>query len=68
MKIFCQKCNIKIATWYYMPNGKYYYCDNCVSRGCSCNEDDDGNQLKDEFGRSYPCVEYDYDENGFDEE
>lgn len=31
----------KIATWLYMPTSNSenpFYCENCVSRGCSCNE------------------------------
>lgn len=72
MKKTCLKCD-KIAVWDYAPNGKYYYCDEHVSRGCSCNSklDDDGNYLGelllDDQGRDLPCVEYDYNEEGFDE-
>lgn len=33
----------KLATWSYMPNTSQpcytYYCDDCVPRGCSCNEE-----------------------------
>lgn len=34
----CSCCNNK-AVWEYMPshNGKIFYCDNCVPRGCTCN-------------------------------
>lgn len=34
----CSCCN-KIATWIYMPSGdgKRWYCDDCVPRGCTCN-------------------------------
>lgn len=34
----CSECN-KPAVWYYMPssNGKRYFCDDHVPRGCSCN-------------------------------
>lgn len=34
----CSKCN-KIAVWEYLPGGKrrYFFCDDCVPRGCSCN-------------------------------
>lgn len=31
----CKSCN-KIAVWFYMP-GDSNYCDDCVPRGCSCN-------------------------------
>lgn len=34
-------CN-EIATWCYMPSSSYkinpYYCEDCVPRGCDCNE------------------------------
>jgi hypothetical protein len=30
------KCG-KPAVWFYMP-GSSLYCDDCVPRGCSCNE------------------------------
>lgn len=68
----CFKCN-KMAVWYYMPwslrKDNSYYCDNCISRGCSCNFDDDGKDLiKDEFGRDLPCIEYEYCETGFEDE
>jgi hypothetical protein len=74
------KCG-SLAVWDYLP-GNSYYCDNCVPRGCSCNyhhnelpdiEDypfkwvDDNTWVRvDEQGREYPCVEYDYDCDGFD--
>lgn len=34
----CSKCG-KMATWLYMPStkGRYFYCDDCVPRGCECN-------------------------------
>lgn len=34
----CSMCN-KPATWYYLPSsdGKRFFCDDCVPRGCSCN-------------------------------
>lgn len=32
-----EKCKCgKIATWCYLPKDTLY-CDDCVSRGCSCN-------------------------------
>lgn len=45
------------ADWYYAP-GDGDYCDACVPRGCSCNEDEDGNEQLDEGGRRLPCCEY----------
>lgn len=76
----CYKCD-KMAVWYYMPADKlriemeYYYCDNCVPRGCSCNiisYPDDMPQesyeyYKDELGRDLPCIEYEFCEIGYDE-
>lgn len=36
-KMSC-KCG-QLATWYYMPaEEEWACCDNCVPRGCSCNE------------------------------
>lgn len=81
----CYKCG-KMAVWYYMPDDtprhinypkNKYYCDDCISRGCSCNaigypsELLDGETLeyyKDELGRELPCIEYDYCETGFEDE
>jgi len=40
MKYKCADCG-KLATWMYMPGDSdegTEYCDNCVPRGCSCNE------------------------------
>lgn len=41
MKYLCE-CG-KLATWSYMPSTTSpiygYYCDDCVPRGCSCNEE-----------------------------
>lgn len=74
MNIKCCKCNL-MATWWYMPGDAIncFYCDKCVPRGCSCNReyDENGNIIKeyfDDIGRSLPCCEYDYDENGYDKE
>lgn len=77
MKQKCFKCGHK-AVWYYMPDDRHdepgynraskYYCETHVSRGCSCNMNDDGTQPVDDNGREYPCCEYDYDENGYDED
>lgn len=37
-----EKCDCgKKATWLYMPGfqeGSPFFCDDCVHRGCSCNE------------------------------
>ena len=38
-----EKCDCgKVATWLYMPGyssgGNSFSCDDCVPRGCSCNE------------------------------
>ena len=84
--IKCYKCP-QIAVWMYMPSNETrkeherYFCDNCISRGCSCNWlsdnecspiiDDDGEtfkEAKDEQGRLLPCCEYDYCEKGYDYE
>ena len=79
-KIKCE-CG-KIAVWIYMPSDSDdypYYCDDCVPRGCSCNcypKDDDydnsdpDNWIEelDEKGRKQPCCEYEYFEEGFEEE
>lgn len=38
LKAKCHKCK-NMATWYYAPNSSYpQYCNNCIPRGCSCNE------------------------------
>ena len=63
----CEECG-RLATWVYMPNGDLR-CDNCVPRGCSCNQEPkDGNyenedpsnweEPTDEKGRKYPCCEW----------
>ena len=72
MKKTCLKCD-NTAVWDYAPNGRYYYCDEHVPRGCSCNYkesqmDAENPELEfDEQGRDLPCVEYDYNEEGFNE-
>lgn len=43
-KIICNYCNEKIATWFYMPSTNddlidHFYCEDCVPRGCSCNNE-----------------------------
>ena len=68
MKYACQRCRIKKAVWVYVPNSHYFYCDDCISRGCSCNVDPNtGVEDTDEKGRLLPCCEYDYDLDGFDD-
>lgn len=77
MKKRCFKCPA-MAVWYYAPTptaNDSYYCDACVHRGCSCNliayGDEEGSsdeQFKDDQGRLLPCCEYDYDQNGFEDE
>ena len=45
----CSKCN-KMATWVYLPSshGRMLFCDDCVSRGCTCNVMDLGMEEPDE--------------------
>lgn len=50
----CDKCHWRKAKWYYAP-GYEIRCDECVPRGCSCN---DGEPERDEKGRRYPCCEW----------
>lgn len=67
-KYKCHSCK-EIAVWDYMPSGvDLYYCDDCVPRGCSCQTDDDGNDLKDDLGRLLPCCEYDYNIDGWEKQ
>lgn len=69
MKIRCCKCNA-MADWMYMPSCEdrdTYYCGDHVSRGCSCNIDPETDiEDKDESGRLLPCCEYNYSEDGYD--
>lgn len=43
-KWMCSVCKEKLAVYYYMPSYKgkieaeEYFCDDCVPRGCSCEE------------------------------
>jgi hypothetical protein len=58
----------RLATWNYMPGwGDEYKCDNCVERGCSCNEWE-GVEDRDAEGRLYPCCEWNNDIHGFDDD
>lgn len=62
MKKKCECGCGKVATWCYLPNdGDWYCCDDCVPRGCSCNND------LDDKGRKEPCCEWFYDEKGWHE-
>lgn len=93
-----EKCDCgNYAVWMYSPGysggGNNYSCDDCVPRGCSCNnrrlyqdeyapEEEDGVEgvdwkwlvkdkewtTIDEKGREWPCAEYWYDENNFEDE
>jgi hypothetical protein len=76
IKILCDVCHAKIATWDYIPDcydGKHFYCEDCVPRGCSCNIKDyplndpnePGIEETDELGRLLPCCEFDYSLNGW---
>lgn len=62
-KCCVEKCN-NISTWGYMPSD-YNYCDDCVPRGCSCNEDESGNQILGNDGKLLPCCEYTEIDNDF---
>ena len=67
-----------MSVWIYMPSGERaekdrYYCDDCIERGCSCNcimvngfITDEQNQ--DDQGRLLPCIEYDFNEEGFEKD
>jgi hypothetical protein len=70
VKVRCDFCNAKMATWEYMPRDFEYYCDDCVPRGCSCNligdvDDESGIEATDELGRLLPCCEFLYSKNGW---
>lgn len=69
MKLTCLKCT-KMAVWYYMPGSdEIAYCDLHIPRGCSCNVDYETDEpILDDQDRLLPCVEYDYNELGFDDE
>lgn len=78
MKIKC-KCG-KVAVWMYAPNDSdSYCCEECVPRGCSCMQEPiDGNREnkkesnwkreKDQLGREIPCIEWDYEKDGYKDE
>lgn len=73
-KVKCDKCCTK-AVWEYAPSdGNGFYCDVHVPRGCSCNtmtyEHSEFHPRSqpdlDEQGRDLPCVEYWFNEEGYD--
>lgn len=53
----CSYCGWRMATWMYMPNW-YQACDECVPRGCACNQEEDGTENTDAHGRKLPCCEW----------
>jgi hypothetical protein len=67
MKYLCAHCN-NLAVWYYMPASEWwteksrYLCDVHIEphRGCSCSTE------VDDQGRLLPCVEFDYNPDGFE--
>lgn len=72
----CATCGA-LATWNYGPiwygpdEPPHSFCDEHVPRGCSCNLTDPQDatsteQDRDEQGRLLPCVEYDFDPDGFE--
>ena len=87
-KFKCVKCGITPENgWLYMPDDgdkiDYFFCDDCVPRGCSCqmelkegvNEESDEAcdpknyyDLLDEKGRKLPCCEYWFTDNEFEAE
>jgi hypothetical protein len=73
LKHQCCQCN-QMAVWKYIPlsemaESNRYYCEACIKRGCSCNFNFiSGEEDVDELGRSLPCVEYDFNKEGFNAE
>lgn len=68
-KATCEVCGA-LAVWQWAPADSFGdYCDDHVPRGCSCNavdfEDPSGPQHLDEWGRLRPCVEIEFDADGF---
>ena len=55
--MLCSYCGKKRATWCYMPSW-YCACDECVPRGCSCNQDENGVDELDYDGQKMPCCEW----------
>jgi len=68
----CIDCQ-SMAVWNLASAGigeEQAYCDSCVPRGCSCNFIPDGACLVEDLGedgRSLPCCEYLYSEDGFED-
>lgn len=61
-RLCCAVCGA-LATWDYLPapaSARRSYCDQHVPRGCSCSEGS-----VDASGRRRPCIEYDYEADGF---
>ena len=59
----CRKCEKKIATWIYMPatyEDELLACDDCVPRGCSCNDPGDTESPCCEW---WPVTKEDIEEN-----
>lgn len=79
MKARCSKCK-QMATWVYGPSYRRssLYCEEHVPRLCSCQVVDisdnfpsghpQAEPLRDRKGRLLPCVEYDREEEGWDED
>jgi len=83
----CVSCGcIPEEGWYYFPETKekvdYFYCDNCVPRGCSCQKElkngidwkseeatksENYHDLLDKKGRKLPCVEFWFEKNEWEE-
>ena len=72
MKQKCCKCN-KFATWIYEPGHSIcqpednYFCDDCVSRGCSCYLFGEFEEIRDSKGRLMPCMEFREETFGFED-
>jgi len=86
MKWECVLCNkTPDKGWYYIAstddNIDYFYCDDCVPRGCSCRKelkndiDINSKEAKDPksyhdrldaSGRKLPCVEFSFVDNDFE--
>ena len=68
MKI-CIDCQ-SMAVWNLASAGigeERSYCDSCVPRGCSCNYIEEIESFFDEGGKSLPCCEYLFSEDGFED-
>ena len=87
-KYKCLKCGVVPKTGWWLASETsdkldHFYCDECVPRGCSCNQElkegidweseeakDPNNYFEklDDKGRKWPCCEYFWSENEFSEE